>query len=212
MNRNDKIQIVAGAGILLIVVIILASTKVISVAESVNSFLLIGLVTVTVIYARQTGEIAKATKEQILSEARPYLLIRLNDEYIQWDKDEQGKLPPGEFDITIRNVGNGPAINLWAARWSHETTFFGDSKGYLAPNEEWVTGISKASTMIIEKDIWLPELREVIENKYPGIIAVEYNDIHHRTWVSYLCLERHVDVELFVMEEEQNIVEIKSHD
>ena len=178
------------------------------------------LVLITCVYAMRTVDIAKANRgmaeemrEQRLSEARPYLLLRLNSEAVQWDKDEKGKLPPSEFDITIRNVGKGPAINLWAARWSHENSFFGDSKGYLAPNEEWVTGISKAPTLGIElgfeKGIWLPELREVIENKYPGIVAVKYNDIHHRAWASYLCLERHVDVEWFVMEEYQNIVELK---
>ncbi len=63
----------------------------------------------------------------------------------------------------------------------------------------------------IEKDSHLPELRQVIKREYPGVVTVKYNDIHQRTWVSYLCLERHVDIEYFVMEEEQSIVELKRH-
>ena len=181
------------------------------------------LVLITCIYAMRTVDIAKANREmaeeireQRLSEARPYLLMRLDGEAVQWDKDEQGKPPSREFTITIRNVGKGPAINLWAALWGPKTTYFGDNKGYLAPSEEWQTTISRVSTSMVELEIekegWLPELEKVITQKYPGIVAVKYNDIHRRTWVSYLCFERHVDVESYVLEEEQNIVELKAND
>ena len=151
-----------------------------------------------------------------MEEAPPYLLLRLKDETVQWIDIEPNERRPTKFEVTMRNAGNGPAINLWAAWWSHEKSFFGDSKGYLAPNEEWTTGISNISTMIVrlgaEKEIWLPELRKVIENKYPGIVTVKYNDIHHRVWVSYLCLERHHLVDGYVMEGDQNIVEATQHD
>ncbi len=229
MSKRE-INIIITALILLVIVITpLKIINMIDTPQTIEIIILFALVLVTTVYVKRTADIAKATKEQAeasvkmaeemkeqrLGEARPYLLLRLDlepNELLQWDT-YQGKTPTGEFTVIIRNAGKGPAINLWAARWSHETSCFGDSKGYLAPNEEWVTGISKASTSAIElgfeKDIWLPELRKVIENKYPGIVAVKYGDIHHRTWASYLCLERHVDIEAFVMEEEQNIVEIK---
>lgn len=185
----------------------------IQVGDWAQVILLGGLVSITAAYAYSTEKMAEEMKEQHLSEARPYLLLRLNGEAVQWDKDEQGKLPSREFTITIRNVGKGPAINLWAALWSPDETYFGDSKGYLALGEEWQTNISRTLTGAVklgfEKEAWLPELKEVIKHKYPGIVAVKYNDIHRRTWVSYLCFERHVDVESFVLEEEQNIVELK---
>jgi len=178
--------------------------------------LMIGLVAITAAYASSTTEMAREMKEQRLSEARPYLLMRLDGEAVQWDKDEQGKPPSREFTITIRNVGKGPAINLWAALWGPQKTYFGDNKGYLAPSEEWQTTISRVSTSMVElgikKEGWLPELEKVITQKYPGIVAVKYNDIHRRTWVSYLCFERHIDLESYVLEEEQNIVELKAND
>ena len=178
--------------------------------------LMIGLVTITAVYAWSTEKMAKETREQRLSEARPYLLLRLKGEAVQWDKNEKGEPPDRKFPVTIRNVGKGPAINLWIALWHPKTTYFGESKGFLAPNEEWETTISRASTSIvelgIEKEGWLPELRKSVKQEYPGVVVVKYSDIHHRAWASYLCLERHVDVEYFVIEEEQNIVELKSHE
>ncbi len=182
-------------------------------ADWAQILILLGLVGVTGMYAWSTQKMAQEIREQRLSEARPYLLLRLDGEAVQWDRDEQGKPPSREFEITIRNVGKGPATNLWAALWGPQKTYFGDNKGYLAPSEEWQTTISRASTSMvelgIEKEGWLPELEKVITQKYPGIVAVKYNDIHRRIWVSYLCFERHVDVESYVLEEEQNIVELK---
>ena len=166
--------------------------------------------------AQASVKMAEEMKEQRLSEAQPYLLLRLAHEVFQWDKTEQGEQPAREFPITIRNVGKGPAINLWAALWDRRNSYFSESKGYLAPDEEWETTVSRASTSAvelgIEKDSWLPELRQVIEREYPGVVTVKYNDIHQRVWVTYLCLERHVDVEYFVMEEEQKIVELNKND
>jgi len=180
--------------------------------------LLAGLVGATgflaLVTLQQAHTTAKEMREQRLDEARPYLLLRLKGEAVQWDKNEKGKPPDREFPVTIRNVGKGPAINLWTALWGYKTTYAGDSKGYLAPNEEWETTISRVSTSIVALGIkdegWLPELQKSIKQKYPGVIAVKYSDIHHRAWASYLCLERHVDVEYFVLEEEQNIVELKT--
>jgi len=148
---------------------------------------------------------------QRLSEVQPYLLIRLAGEVVQWDNTEQDKRP-SEFEVTIRNVGKGPAINLWAALWGPMKAYAGDSKGYLAPGEEWQVAISRVSTSAvelgIEKQGWLPELVEIVKKYDPGTVAVKYQDIHRRTWVTYLLLERHVDIPVYVLEAEQNIVEL----
>lgn len=195
---------------------IVFSASEIKQADWAQILLMIGLVAITATYAWSTEKMAKEIREQRLSEARPYLLLRLKGEAVQWDKNEKGEPPDREFPVTIRNAGKGPAINLWAALWGSKTTYAGDSKGYLAPNEEWETTISRVSVRFVESGIkkegWLPELRKSIKQEYPGVIAVKCSDIYHRAWVSYLCLERHVDVEYFVIEEEQNIVELKSHD
>jgi len=187
------------------------------------------LVVVTSIYAWRTFAISSATRkqadasvkmveemrEQRLSEARPYLLIRLADEFVQWDNTEQGKRPT-KFQVTIRNVGKGPAKNLWAAMWGTMKVYFGDRKGYLAPDEEWKTDISRLNTGGVEMGIykkgWLPELTEIIKQDDPGTVAVKYQDIHEHAWATYLILERHVDVEAYVIEGEQSIVEVNQSD
>ncbi len=202
-------------GILLIVYLVV-NVKNIEPAVWAQTLLTFGLVTVTGFYAWRTHVMSEEMKEQRLGEAQPYLLLRLESEFTRWEKDEKGKPPDREFPVTIRNVGKGPAINLWAALWSAEKTFFGNSKGYLAPNEEWETSITRLSTDMVELGIkkkgWLPELKKAIRREYTGVIAVQYNDIHQRKWASYLCLERHVDVEHFVIEEEQNTVKLENPD
>ena len=213
-------------GIILAITIIFMIIEVVRKSQTLEYVLLAGLIAVTTWYAYGTMKIAKATKEQAkasvemaeemreqrLSEARPYLLIKLADELLQWDDIEQDRRPH-KFEVTIRNVGRGPAINLWAALWHSKNTYFaGDSKSYLVAGEEWQTNISRLDTRIPHKEGWLPQLSQMIKENHAGIIAVEYQDVHKRKWASYLCLERHVDVEQCVMEGEQNIVDIKGND
>ena len=172
----------------------------------------VALVIVTSIYAWHTRKMAEEMREQRLSEARPYLVLTLDladDEFLQWDAYKE-KEPPSEFKVTILNAGSGPAINLNAALWHTKKTFyFSTHKGYLEPNNEWTATISRLDTAIEEKEGWLPELSGIVEPNKPGIIAVEYQDIHKRIWVRYLHLESHGDIDAFVTEGEQNIVEIK---
>ena len=200
-------------GILLIVYLVV-NVESIEPAAWAQILLTFGLVTATGFYAWRTHVMSEEMKEQRLGEAQPYLLLRLpleQDELIQWD-DYQSSKPPTELQVTILNAGRGPATNLSASLWSSEISFFGKNKGYLAPGQEWQVNISRDSTDAveagIEKEAWLPESKKSIKQKYPGVVAVKYNDIHHRVWVSYLCLERH-DIRAFVFEGEQDIVELK---
>jgi hypothetical protein len=189
--------------------------------DLIQAIAMVVLVGITVFYAWQAKKASdnaaasvKETKEQRLGEAQPYLLLRLQDEAILWNEVEQGKRPSTEFSITIRNEGKGPAINIWAALWSLNKIYYGDSKGYLAPKEEWATTISRRSVTdeSFKKGGWLAKLGRVVKHNSPGIVAVEYKDIHHRTWVSYLRLELHHSVNGSVMEGEQNIVELNNEE
>ncbi|MBA7699964.1 hypothetical protein ES703_108670 [subsurface metagenome] len=188
--------------------------------EWVEISLLAGLVAATsglAVYAAGQAyasvKMAREMREQRLSEAQPYLLIRLADEVVQWESTKEGERRPTEFPVTIRNVGKGPAINLWAAMWGPMKVYAGDSKGYLAPDEEWQTSISRLDTGGVRlgfyKEGWLPELVEIVKQDKPGIIAVKYQDVHKRSWATYLVLERNVDVPEYVMEDKQDIVEVE---
>jgi len=201
-------------GILFIIVVHYGAKELVT-RDWAEILLTIGLLTITAVYVQSTAKMAKEMKEQRLSEAQPYLLLRLDLEegvFLQWDT-YKGEKPPDEFEVTIRNAGKGPAINLEASLWDPKSNYFGTSKGYLAPGEEWQFNMSKNSTSGVElgiEEVWLPELRKEIKQEYAGVVTVKYSDIHHRAWVSYLCLERHVDIEAFVSEAEQNIVELKT--
>jgi hypothetical protein len=192
----------------------------------IQAISMVVLVIVTGIYAWRTFAISRGTKkqadasakmaeemrEQRLSEAQPYLLLRLRDEAIQWDEIEN-KRPPNEFGIEIRNEGKGPAINVWAALWDAKKAFFGDSRGYLAPGEKWETSISRTPIMLGNITArFLPNLSEIIEKHMPGVIAISYNDVHRRTYVTYLYLCGHHSLDGYVMEGEQNMAELRNND
>ena len=173
-DRDTALPLVVfGAGFLFLIVLAYRYSDEIKLAEFLQILLMFGLVTVTIVYAwsasRQASasvKMAEEMEEQRLSEAQPYLLLRLNlekDELLQWE-DYKSERRPTEFPVTIHNAGKGPAINLWAALWHRgKTHFFGDSKGYLAPNEEWQATISRLNTDIEEKEGWLPQLSKMIK-------------------------------------------------
>jgi hypothetical protein len=166
----------------------------------IQAIAMVVLVAITGIYVWRTYVISNATRKQAetsvkmaeemraqrLSEARPYLLLRLKLEggdALLWEGHESSK-PRGELEVTIINAGKGPAINLDAALWHRENTYFiADRKGFLAPSEEWQANISRLNAGMEEKEGWLPELREVFKYDEPTI-AVEYQDIHKRKWAS----------------------------
>ena len=215
MMDRKTIAFLAIAFVLALIIGLLYRFDRIDTSETLEIAALTTLVLITAWYAMQTTSMAKEMREQRLSEAQPYLLLRLNlekAELLQWE-DYKSERRATEFPVTIHNAGKGPALNLWAALWHRGKTYFvGDSKGYLAPNEEWQVTISRLNTGIEEKEGWLPQLSKMIKENEAGIIAVEYQDVHKRKWASYLRLERHIDIEQFVMEGEQNIVEIKNND
>lgn len=189
----------------------------------IQAISIIVLVIVTGIYAWRTHVISKATKEQAdaakkQAEAsikmaeemtRPYLLLRLDltdNELLQWDNDE-GKKPPNEFEVILRNAGTGPAKNLEVSLWSPKDNFASTTRGYLAQNEEWKASVSKLSAGVFG-DVWLPELKKYVKCDDGIVIVVKYQDIFNRNWASYLCLERHIDIGVFVKDGEQNILEL----
>jgi len=186
-------------------------------ADWAQLLLVVGLVTATSIYALSavgqadaSVKMAEEMKEQRLSEAQPYILLRLARGLVQRDETEPGKQPPTEFQVIIRNVGKGPAINLQAAlRHPHKPFLVGDSKGYLAPGEEWQTTRSNLDMGIEEEEGWLQKLVEIVKKDVPGIIAVKYQDIHKRAWVSYIY---YLELDTRIMEGEQNITELKNND
>jgi len=199
--------------ILLITVVVAGSLFVLRHLEEINTGQVVEIIVLTTLVLL-TAVYVKELREQRLSEAQPYLLLRLADEAIQWHETELGK--PTEFSVIIRNEGKGPARNLWAALWHPIRIYFGDRKGYLAQGEEWQTTISRTSTHLVEMGIkkkgWLPKLGEIVKQDKPGIVAVKCEDIHQRTWVSYLYLEWDVDLDGYVMEGEQSIVELHNND
>lgn len=211
MSREEIKKLFIAGAIFAGVLAYLIARDIITTAQAIEPTILFVLVLVTAMYVKRTAEMAKEMKEQRLSEARPYLLLRLADEFVQWDKIEPDKHPSREFKVTIRNAGKGPAINLEASLWHSTKVHPNEHKGYLAPNEEWEATIHRISIGIGDMT-WLPELKEHIRYDDPGVVAVKYQDIHKRNWVSYLCLERHVDIEAFVTEGEQNIVELQQND
>src|SRR4030042_2055500 len=125
-----------------------------TITDLIQAISMVVLVIITGIYAWGTYVISKATKEQAeasvkmaeemkeqrLSEAQPYLLLRLKDRLVQWD----GISPDYTFTITIINAGKGPAIDLYTALWNKgEKRYVPHSQNYLIHGEEWQAEVSR---------------------------------------------------------------------
>ncbi|MFH0769418.1 MAG: hypothetical protein V1932_07650 [Chloroflexota bacterium] len=188
--------------------------RLMTITDWIQAISMLILVTVTGIYAWRTHVISKATekqadasvkmaeemREQRLSEARPYILLRLVDEFVQLGGDK--------LNVTIENVGKGPAKNLNVAFWNLDYDPIVTTKGYLGPNEDWEVEVSRSFGEPHRGNLWLPELKELVGRYSDRTIAVKYEDIHNRAWASYLCLEE-TDAPGFFMEENQNIIGVK---
>lgn len=190
--------------------LVLRQFEQINTGQVIEIFVLTVLVIATAWYAQHTKEIAKATKEQADASVRPYLLLRLTNEWVEWP------LSGKELAVTIRNEGKGPAINVEASLWHPKTIHPCDSRGYLASGEEWKVNLSTSDVGVPykgEKEVrpWLPELKDIIKEHKTGAVVVRYHDIQKRNWLSYLSFEWHGDVP-YVRDGEQNIVEWKKDD
>ena len=97
---RNKQQLISQINVILIIVGLLFLIFLTFNAEEVRAadwgqlILMIGLVTITANYAYSTEKMANELKEQRLGEDRPYLLIRLEGDVIQWDKTKEGKSRP----------------------------------------------------------------------------------------------------------------------
>ena len=97
---RNKQQLISQINVILIIVSLLFLIFLTFNAEEVRAadwgqlILMIGLVTITANYAYSTEKMANELKEQRLGEDRPYLLIRLEGDVIQWDKTKEGKSRP----------------------------------------------------------------------------------------------------------------------
>ncbi len=179
--------------------------------------LLLGLVVVTGMYAlstqKQAGasvKMAEEMKEQRLMESRPYLMLRLAQEFTQLDINDGGNKLPKEFGVEICNAGSGPAVNITVALWRSSDVYPVQTRSYLGPNEDWNVSIS-TSSVDIYNDIWLPQLKQKVKYDFPGTVAIEYQDIHDQKWVTYLCLQQ-FDDQNYMIDGEQSIFKVENHD
>ena len=197
--------------LLVFVVVLVASLVAVLAGEEFVAVINVLVLTALVLI---TAEYVKEVREQRLSEAQPYLLLRLKDQAVQWDEVENRR-PPNEFALQIRNEGKGPAINLSAYLWHPTEDYPYDSRGYLAPGEEWEATICRLGTTglgVMQTDHWLSKLGDMAKYHGPGIVAVEYKDIHERTWASYMHLEGHFALDEYVMGGDQSIKELRNND
>ena len=106
-----------------------------SVIQAWVTVILVLLTAVYVFRIKQQSDastsMAEEMREQRLGEARPYLLLRVTENYLQWNDVKGGESAPREFEVAIFNVGRGgPAMNLRVGLWSPNDDFLKDVRGY----------------------------------------------------------------------------------
>lgn len=221
MGKRDIISLFVPIAVLVGIVILILSGIIVIDDRVIELSVLFVLALATVFYAYRTSEIANSAREQLLSEARPYIVLRLEKEVIDWGKTDPDTGLPSEFKVEVRNVGKGPAINLRAFLWKPDVRLMAITKGYLAYDECWSATINRTDILLglseeernelesSKQDSILPDIKKVVGEDYEAVVAVRYDDIHNRSWLSYLCLARgSVRDEIFCVEDKQNILRL----
>lgn len=148
-------------------------------------------------------------------------MLRLEKQVINWGKIDPDTGEPSEFKVEVRNVGKGPAINLRMFLWKPDVGLSAVSRGYLAYDECWTATIDRteipwelseeegSELESTKRNSILPDINRVIVEDYEAVVAVRYNDIHYRSWLSYLCLAKLiVHNEILCVEVRQNILKL----
>ncbi len=206
---------------------------------AVQTISVVLLVFVTMFYALITWSISSATKKQAATSARmatemseqrlaadqPLLILDIRDQklpdYFQWEEGDLVDQRTGWYvrdwpipscTLRVHNAGRGPAISIEAAYLGSEEEFYGEAeRGFVLAGETREIELSGVPLDVLEFAIapWEKELLARLGAPKWIYAALVYDDIHERTWISYLSLE-HSDRAPWLVVGEQKVTRLNS--
>jgi len=197
--KRQRIAVSPLANLLIILgyiffIYIVFSASEIKRADWAQILLMIGLVTITAVYASSTQKIAKETKEQRYAESLPLLVPDIIRGSItaktEPNEVEYRTLQTGVgLEVIWHNLGKGVAINARFSLWSVPLDSHPDKVIYFPPRESTFLEIG-GQHKIEFKEEWKGQWFDQPESYKPRLEA-EYRDIYERNITT--AQEFHID-------------------
>ncbi len=199
--KRQRIAVSPLANLLIILgyiffIYIVFSASEIKRADWAQILLMIGLVTITAVYASSTQKIAKETKEQRYAESLPLLVPDIIRGSItaktEPNEVEYRTLQTGVgIEVIWHNLGKGVAINSRFSFWSAPLDSHPGKVLYFPPSESTFLKIGGRKEIKIEKT-WVGQWYDIPKAYHPRLEA-EYQDIYERKITT--VQEFHIDEE-----------------
>lgn len=199
---------------------IIFSTGEIERAAWAQILLMIGLVTITAVYAWSTGKMAKEMKEQRVTASRPFIIQRAEQK-----KAVEKTITKGYFShFEIYNTGNGPAIELEISLLNEEKSWtYSARQSYLRTGES-VKLLpeefgEEQSLLDIETTVKLfpihliaREKQAYLVSEYQNIFSDRQNPTWYQTWLPFKVSKAGKKGEIYVIPGELEFHEVPEKD
>jgi len=197
MSSTERRILYKAGGILIAALALLVFFNVITTAEAINITLIFFLVFVTIIYARRTAEISKATKQQAeatrqqadasvkmaeateksISEAvRP--LVHPRVEFGLSKDTASGQYYIDKMNARFKNIGRGPALHV-------EVTCHHPYFEYEGPLPEVVLEVGE------EVPLYIPSSVSGLQSQKAFELIAKYQNMHGKWFCSRLTQDEH---------------------
>ena len=162
------------------------------------------LVLVTFGYLLTTRRMVREMREQRMAEDEPKLILDIGDqnlaEYHEWDEqtgmlkhkhtgEEIKPWPLPDCTLRVRNEGRGTAMSIEACYLQRDTHYIHSSRGFLAGGDSDEIKVTGFPAFYGGRPPWQEAAMSRIGAPKPAFIVAYYEDLHGRSWVSYLDLD-----------------------
>ena len=159
--------------------------------------------------AEATSCAVKETAMQRLAQDEPILVLDVESQakprHLEWQPEEEvwrdtrsGKAvapedwPLPELRVRVVNVGRGPATSVEATYLREGAFYFADKKSLLLSGEKVTLDIGSAEVPLVEMAPWQRKFLEMKRSDLvPFFLVAVCDDIHGRSWVSFVGLDWH---------------------
>lgn len=156
--------------------------------------------------AKASAYMAKEMREQRLAEDEPWLILDITDQkfadYHEWDeqsstlrhkvtREELRPWPLPECNVRVHNAGRGAAVSVEACYLQDDNHYFHSARGFLLRGESATFEISGLPAPFVGRSPWATEALRRLGPPKPALIVAGYQDVHGRSWVSYIDLDWH---------------------